>query len=85
MTKQEAIQEFISRVNQLSDSNFGDFKRKTDLALTRMWEILGHDSKEIDNLIYGVKKQLVYSTGMDIEDARNLVIDTAEEIKKKIH
>lgn len=81
----QAINQFIERVNYLHDSNFGDFKRKLDVALTRLWHSLGHNSKAVDQLLYDVKKKVVFSTGMDVEEARHLALDAAETIRAKLH
>jgi hypothetical protein len=59
MDKNTAIDQFIERVNYLPDTNYGDFKRKLDLAMIRLWQAIGHDSNEADALMWDVKKKVV--------------------------
>ena len=56
----DPVDEFVDRVQELQDNDYGDFKRKLDLALTRLWQGLGHQSREVDHLIYELKKKTVY-------------------------
>ena len=86
MSKKVAIEQFVDRIKYLHDSNYGDFKRKLDLALERMWAVLGHDSKEIDILLYDLKKKTVFLSynGLEIEEARSMALDTVDQIAKKI-
>lgn len=82
MSTATAIDTFVKRVNYLPDTNYGDFKRKLDLAMMRLWQSLGHDNKEIDQLLWNVKKQVMYTTALDIESARNLALDAAEKVRE---
>lgn len=78
-----AITEFESKVTHLYEAEYGDFKRKLGLYITRLeqdmgQQLTGQGRIQIDEL----KHQLIYSPETtNIEQARTMALELAQSLK----
>lgn len=75
--KEIAVGEFINKVENVYEVDYGDFKRKLSLYIATLEESLGASSGPV---IYKMKKRAIYTSDGDIENTRHAVLDLVKEI-----
>lgn len=82
MTSLEAVEIFISQIKWTHEVDYGDFKRKLGLYITRLSEELGPIPKEVQSKIERLKQDAVFEPDGDIENTKLKSISMAEDIRE---
>ena len=81
MNKETAINEFIERLENLHEVEYGDFKRKLSNYILRLEQGLQtHDSKS-ESLFRTMRNKAIYNPSGNIEETRLDTIELAEKLK----
>jgi hypothetical protein len=75
----EPIQEFISYLNEPSDLEYGDFKRRTDLHLRRLVETTPHLTADQARAFIQLRDELIWHDHPDEE-----IESFKEHIRRKV-
>ena len=73
MTGTDPIQEFIDRVARLHEPEFGDFKRKVELYLSRLESEL-KTSPEARGVLKALREHVIYNPNGHVESTRQFIL-----------
>lgn len=80
--KTEPIDDFIYEINDIDETDYGDFMRKANHGLVILMEKIYKDaSPEIKKLLYELKYHIDYMPNWDVDSTRDKVHLLAEEIR----
>ena len=81
MKDQKYIENFVNRVENIHEFEYGDFKRKVGLYLNRLEGQLGPSTtKDHKIVLQEIKQSVVYSPNGDIEATREQTVRLARRL-----
>ena len=85
MQNRESIEEFIHSVQHLHEIEYGDFKRKLNLYLSRLEQNVGNADSELSRWVGEMKNQILYCAPANIEVVREQTLNSAQKLKNSLH
>jgi len=80
--KTEPIDDFINEINDIDETDYGDFMRKANHGLVILMDkIYKESSPEVKKLLYELKYHIDYIPNWDVDSTREKVHLLAEEIR----
>lgn len=79
------INNYITKIDQLTEVDLGDFKRKVNQYLLRIEQLLGASLRgEQQDIIADIRKKVVYYPLFDIEDSREYTCKALQQLIKSL-
>lgn len=79
------IDDFINEINDIDETDYGDFMRKANHGLVILTDkIYAGSSSEVKKLLYELKYHIDYMPNWDVDSTREKVQLLAQEIKLAI-
>ena len=79
MNGQDAIRDFIRRLADLHEPEFGDFKRKAELYLSQMAEEIT-DGSPAQTVLRDMRRHLIYNPNGHVETTRQFLLKKSREL-----
>lgn len=77
-----AVDEFITKVENTYEVEYGDFRRKVSQYLQRLEEALGASKgAETRKILKDIRTRIVFQPRPNIDQARSFVVEQARKIK----
>lgn len=85
MENTQFITAFSNRVRNLHEVEYGDFKRKLSLYLSRLeGDLRAHDIADRGQLIQQMRQVTIYNPSGDIEGTRHTVMLLADQLASRV-
>ncbi len=85
MGSQRDIDEFLKKIGDIHEVEYGDVKRKVGAYLMRLEESLGHQSSAIKQVMTELKVKLIYrpmgTEPLKYEDLNKICLDWSQKLR----
>tara|TARA_B100001248_G_C27398264_1_gene467495 strand:- start:4886 stop:5134 length:249 start_codon:yes stop_codon:yes gene_type:complete len=81
MTTAENVDYFIKKVRAITDTDYGDFMRKSNLYLNNLIAAEPSLNDKQKKTLYEIKQSIQYSPSRNIDETTLKIVDLAETLK----
>lgn len=80
----EVVEHFEQKIKAITDTDYGDFRRKCELYINRMKEELNSPSTTALTIVAKMEHYIRYQYNQDMDEAYMFALDSITELKKQV-